>query len=173
MRPSLSDPQPARSETAPELTVLAFIAIIGATCLTAALGALAAPGLADPWYDRLLKAPGNPPPFLFATVWPALYTLMAIGACRVWLRAGEWRRADTALGVFFLQLMVNLGWSVIFFHYHLPAVALADIAALWILTVVMIAEFRRFSRVAAQLQYPYLAWLSFAGYLNAWVVFAN
>jgi tryptophan-rich sensory protein len=163
----------ANREAPVELTVIAFIGIIGGACLTAALGALVAPGAADPWYQSLSRAPGNPPGFVFGAVWPLLYTLMAIGACRVWLKAGSWRKADNALGIYFLQLMVTLGWSVLFFHFHLALAALIDIAALWLLTLLMILEFHRHSPLAAQLQYPYLAWLTFAGYLNAWVVFAN
>jgi tryptophan-rich sensory protein len=172
--PSAGPDTSATGREAPvELTVIAFIGIIAGACLTAALGALVSPGAADPWYQSLSRAPGNPPGFVFGAVWPALYTLMAVGACRVWLKAGSWRKADNALGVYFLQLMVNLGWSVLFFHYHLPIIALIDLAALWLLTLLMILEFHRHSPLAAQLQYPYLAWLTFAGYLNAWVVFAN
>ncbi len=145
MRPGLSETS-AQQEGAPvELTILAFIGIIAAACLTAALGALVSPGAMDPWYQALNRAPGNPPGYVFGAVWPALYTLMAIGACRVWLKAGGWRKADTPLGLYFLQLVVNLGWSVLFFHFHLAVAALIDIAALWVLTLLMIIEFNRVS----------------------------
>jgi tryptophan-rich sensory protein len=163
---------PALRERPPEATVLAFIAIIAATALTAALGGLVSSGDSDPWYQSLNKAPGSPPGVVFGIVWPALYTLMAIGACLTW-KASGWRQGDGALGVFFVQLLANLGWTVLFFHLHQPLLALIDIAALWVLVFLMIREFGRHSRVASQLQYPYLAWLTFAAYLNAWVVFAN
>jgi tryptophan-rich sensory protein len=164
---------PAEPNRPIEATVLAFIAIIGATALVAALGGLVSGGDADPWYRQLNKAPGTPPGFVFAVVWPTLYTLMAIGACIVWLRAGSWKRADTSLGLYFVQLLANLGWSFLFFRFHLARPALVDMLILWLLAAMMTREFHRHSRVAAQLQYPYLAWLTFAGYLNAWVVFAN
>lgn len=165
---------PAASAERPvEATILAFIAIIAATALVAALGALASAGDADPWYAALNKAPGTPPGFVFGVVWPTLYTLMVIGACLVWRAGGGWKRADSALGLYFLQLVANLGWSYLFFKYHLAAAALIDIAALWVLAFMMIREFHRHSRVAAMLQYPYLAWLTFAAYLNTWVVAAN
>ena len=165
--------QAAQAERPVEATVLAFIAIIGATALVAALGALASAGEADPWYATLDKAPGTPPGFVFGIVWPTLYTLMVIGACLVWRAGGTWKRADSALGLYFLQLVANLGWSYLFFRYHLAAAALIDIAALWVLVFMMTREFQRHSKVAAMMQYPYLAWLSFAAYLNAWVVVAN
>ena len=164
---------PAEPERPVEATVLAFIAILGATALVAALGGLVSGSEADPWYTALNKAPGNPPAFLFGIVWPALYTLMAIGACMVWRAAGSFKKAEGALGFFFLQLAPNLAWSFLFFKYHLATAALIDIAALLVLVVMMTREFHRHSRVAAWMQAPYIAWLAFATYLNAWVVFAN
>ncbi len=173
----MSDPvqhsAPAEQERPVETTVLAFAGIIGATALVAALGALTSNGTSDPWYVALDKAPGNPPGFVFGVVWPALYTLMAIGACLVWQAAGSWKRSDGALGLFFAQLVPNLAWSLLFFRLHQPLLALIDMAILWILVALMIREFHRHSTVAAMLQYPYIAWLTFAIYLNAWIVFAN
>lgn len=160
------------TEPPPEATVLAFIVIIASTALTMALGAAVSGGTVDPWYLDLNKAPGSPPGQVFAIVWPTLYTLMAIGACMVW-RVSGWRRSDGAMGVYFLQLLANLGWSVLFFRFHLALAALIDLAALWVLVAMLTHEFRRHSRIAAQLQYPYLAWLTYALYLNAWIVFAN
>ena len=166
-------PVPAETARPVELTVLVFTAIIAATALVAALGGLVASGEADPWYAALNKAPGNPPGFVFGIVWPALYALMAIGACMVWQSAGAWKRSDGALGLFFLQLVPNLAWSWLFFGFHQPLLALIDMAILLIMAGLMVREFHRHSAMAATLQYPYLAWLAFASYLNAWVVFAN
>ncbi|HVY87777.1 MAG TPA: TspO/MBR family protein [Hyphomonadaceae bacterium] len=156
-----------------EFTLIAFIAIIAATALVAALGGLVSAGDTDPWYDQLSKAPGTPPGFVFGLVWPALYALMIVGACMVWRARGGWRRAEAALGLYFLQLVPNLFWSVLFFGLHQPAAALLDILVLWILVAMMMREFRRHSVFAAALQAPYLLWLTFALYLNAWAVFAN
>jgi benzodiazapine receptor len=150
----------------PEAAMLALVAILAATGLVAGLGALTSGGEADPWYAALNKAPGNPPGFVFGIVWPLLYALMAVGAFLAW-------RAGARLGLFFLQLAVNFGWSYLFFEFHQPLIALIDIAILWVLVFLMIRQFHRHSRLAAWLQAPYLAWLSFAAYLNAWVVFAN
>ncbi len=159
----LSEPSAKRT---PEAAMLALVAILAATGLVAGLGALTSGGEADPWYAALNKAPGNPPGFVFGIVWPMLYALMAVGAFMAW-------RAGAHLGLFFLQLFVNFGWSYLFFAFHQPLIALIDIAILWVLVFLMIQQFRRHSPLAGWLQTPYLAWLSFAAYLNAWVVFAN
>lgn len=171
--PADRQPEKTPAERPVEATILAFIAIFVGTALVSALGALASAGDSDPWYAALNKAPGTPPGFVFGIVWPALYILMAIGACMVWRAGGTWKRADSALGLYFLQLVANLGWSYLFFKYHLASAALVDIVALWVLVFVMIREFRKHSQLAAMMQYPYLAWLTFAAYLNTWVVVAN
>lgn len=150
----------------PAATMAALGAILLATSLAAGLGASASGGEADPWYAALHKAPGNPPGYVFGLVWPVLYGLMAVGAFMAWLKGAR-------LHLYFLQLTVNLLWSYLFFRFHLPLVALLDLAILWVIVFLMIRQFRRHSPIASWLQAPYLAWLSFAGYLNAWIVFAN
>ncbi len=158
-------PEPAGKRT-PEATFLALALILAATSLVAGLGALSSGGEADPWYTALNKAPGNPPGFVFGIVWPILYALMAVGAFMAW-------RAGARLGLFFVQLVLNFTWSFLFFEFHQPLAALVNLLALWVLVFTMIRQFHRASPVAAWMQAPYLAWLSFAAYLNAWVVFAN
>ena len=39
--------------------------------------------------------------------------------------------------------------------------------ALWLLILAMTLQFRRAGKAAAVLQFPYLLWVAFAGYLNA------
>jgi tryptophan-rich sensory protein len=151
----------------------AWAAIVAATLIVAVLGALVSAGEAGPWYRSLAKAPGSPPQLAFAVVQPILYFLMAVGAGLTWNAAGAWREADDAMGVYFVQLIANLGWSVMFFQLHAPIAALFDVLAQWMLVMVMMASFARRSELAAQLQAPYLLWLTFTAYLNAWVVVAN
>ena len=91
----------------------------------------------------------------------------------VWRAAGSFKKAQAAMGLFFLQLVPNLAWSLLFFKFHLVVPALIDMAAMLVLVLMMTREFHRHSRLAAWMQTPYIAWLCFAGYLNAWVVFAN
>ena len=46
---------------------------------------------------------------------------------------------------------------------NLPALTgVRGLAALWVLVFMMTREFGRHSRLAAMMQYPYLAWLTFA-----------
>jgi tryptophan-rich sensory protein len=150
-----------------------ILVIIALTVAVAALGGLASSGSQDPWYAGLDKAPYNPPDRAFAIVWPILYGFMALSAIIVRLKAKSFALASAALGVFFTQLAVNLSWSWVFFGFQAPLIALIIIVALWLLIIVMIRAFARHSIIAAILQAPYLGWVSFAVYLNGYIVFAN
>jgi tryptophan-rich sensory protein len=71
-----------------------------------------------------------------------------------------------ALGLFALQMVVNVAWSPTFFALQAPFLALLVVLVLWVLVVATIAAFDRVDRRAALLLVPYLAWVSFAAVLN-------
>ena len=154
----------------PLVTILLIILL---TVAVAGLGAVVSGGSDDPWYAALDKAPYNPPDIAFGIVWPVLYSLMAVGAILVRLKAGSFVLASAALGIYFTQLAVNLSWSWLFFAFQAPLIALIIIGVLWLLIALMIRAFARRSVIAAVFQVPYLLWVSFAAYLNAYIVFAN
>jgi tryptophan-rich sensory protein len=94
-----------------------------------------------------------------------LYALMAVAAWLVWRRAG-WRAARFPLVLFGLQLVLNVGWSLCFFGFRNPGLAAAEIVVLWLAIAATTATFWFYSRAAALLMGPYLAWTSFAVVLN-------
>lgn len=140
--------------------------ITAATLGALALGAWLSPGSNDPWYANLDKAPLNPPDIAFAIIWPVLFALMLAGALMVLNDAGNFKRASAAMGLYFTMLAANVCWSLFFFGFRDPAVALGVLAALWLLIVTMMLRFAIHSPRAAMLQLPYLGWVSFAAYLN-------
>ena len=152
---------------------LSDLAIIFAIVVVATLGGLVTGGSSDPWYAELTKPALNPPDIAFGIVWPILYVLMAISAIiiRRTVRRFEW--AGLSFSLFFLQLGMNLAWSTLFFFFHRPEWSLITLVALWLIVALMIVDFDRISRLAAVLLLPYLAWLSFAGYLNGAIVSLN
>ncbi len=122
----------------------------------------------DSWYANLAKPAFNPPGWVFGPVWTALYTLMGISAWLVWKRGSlSSPPVRAALSLFFLQLVLNALWSVLFFGLKSPLLALVDIVALLAAIVATIAVFRPISPAAAWLMTPYLAWVAFAAILNA------
>ena len=124
------------------------------------------------WFQELAKPWFYPPDWAFGVVWPILYALMGVAAYLVWRR----RRTDPvrlALGLFVVQLAVNVSWSPVFFGFQAPGAALVVIAILWVLLVPTIATFSRIDVRAAVLLVPYFVWVSFATVLNYAIWAAN
>jgi tryptophan-rich sensory protein len=141
-----------------------FVALVS---LAAFFGSQFQPG---PWYEALQKPPLNPPSWLFAPVWSVLYLAMAVAGWLVW-RA---RPASTKpLVLWGTQLILNAAWSLLFFGLHLPGVALVEIVLLLTLLTITTALFFRVRTLAGALFLPYVAWVSFAAYLNAGLWYLN
>jgi benzodiazapine receptor len=128
----------------------------------AAVGARFMPG---EWYAGLKKPSWNPPGWIFAPVWTALYTMMAVAAWLIWKRGG-FAVQRTALLLFLLQLFFNALWSWLFFGRHQPALAFVDILLLWLSLLATTVAFWRINNIAGLLLVPYLLWVSFAAGLN-------
>ena len=143
-----------------------LLALFGFLALTLAAGfaggQVTAPNIAG-WYAGLAKPSFNPPDWVFAPVWTALYVLMAVAAWRVWRRT-SWRAYPLALWQF--QLALNVCWSFIFFGLHAVPAALAELVLLWAFILATFLAFRTQDRWAGWLLAPYLAWVGFAGVLN-------
>ncbi len=149
-------------------------ALVAAATLGAlALGGFLSPGSDDPWYAALRKAPLNPPDAAFAVIWPVLFLLMLAGALLVLHEAGNFKRASAAMGLYFTMLAANVSWSLFFFGFRDPGIALGVLAALWLLIATMMLRFAIHSPRAALLQAPYLLWVTFAAYLNISVLVLN
>jgi len=132
-------------------------------------GSVTAPNIPG-WYAGLAKPGFNPPNWVFAPVWTTLYFVMAIAAWRVWCKTG-WRNASIALWL--AQLALNFCWSFLFFGAHAVLAALLDLGLLWLALVATMIAFWRIDKPAGWLFVPYLAWVSFAGILNAAILKLN
>ena len=134
----------------------------GASFGAAATGVIFRPG---EWYRRLDKPRWRPPDWLFAPVWTLLYAIIALSGWLVWREQGF---ADSAvpLTAYAVQLVLNAGWTPIFFGLRRPGLAAIEIALLWVSIVATIFLFYPVSPSAAGLLVPYLVWVSFAAALN-------
>jgi translocator protein len=154
--------------TQPEPRPHAAIALVGWLLLCFAVAGVSSIFTAHnltTWYAALAKPPLNPPNWLFGPVWTLLYTLMAIAAWIVWkTRPSPCRRRG--LRLFCVQLGLNFLWSWIFFDRHQIGTAFADIVVLWVAILLTILTFKKRSTTAPWLLVPYLAWVTFAAYLN-------
>ncbi len=146
------------------------IATAMAICV-AALGATVTD--LGPWYQALAKPGWNPPDVVFPIGWTVIYALITIAGITAWRAAPTAAAAEWVLGLFPLNGFLNISWSLIFFRLQRPDLALFELGLLWLSILVMIIFCGRFSRNAALLLVPYLAWVSFAGALNWAVVNLN
>ncbi|MFW6059575.1 MAG: TspO/MBR family protein [Phycisphaeraceae bacterium] len=144
------------------LTVAVWVVV----CLGAgALGSIFTAQGAGAWYGGLVKPGWTPPGWVFGPVWTVLYVLMGVAAGLVAISpAGRLRRV--AIGVFLLQLGLNVAWSAIFFGARAPGWAALELAGLWMALVATVVLFWRVRLVAGALLLPYLGWVTFAGALN-------
>ncbi len=118
------------------------------------------------WYQELNKPAFNPPDWIFGPVWTGLYLFMAIAGWRVWRRVG-WAGGRWPLGLFALQLALNLAWSGLFFGLQWIGGALVEILCLEAAILLTAGAFWRIDRPAGALFLPYAAWVAFAALLNA------
>jgi tryptophan-rich sensory protein len=162
MAAELSLPAPARLPAWQQ--GLGLAGWLAASFVTGAIGGLASINAAG-FYGQLVQPAWAPPAWLFGPVWSVLFVMMAVAAWLVWRRHG-FGGAARALQLFAAQLAANALWTWMFFAWRLGALALAEIAVLWLLIAATIAAFWPLHRTAALLLLPYLAWVSFAAALN-------
>ena len=84
---------------------------------------------------------------------------------------GVWREAGVAgaalpLAVYVVQLVLNAGWSAIFFGLKRPGLAFVEVLGLWLSITLTIVLFWPISTTAALLLVPYLVWVTIATALN-------
>lgn len=151
--------------------------IIPVTIATAAAICVAALGATvtdlGPWYQALQKPAWNPPDVVFPMGWTVIYALITVSGITAWRTAPTSAKAEWVIGLFALNGFLNIGWSLIFFRLQRPDWALIEVALLWLSILAIILYCGRFSRSAAWLIAPYLAWVSFAAALNWAVVQLN
>ncbi|MFD1212099.1 TspO/MBR family protein [Arthrobacter sp. GCM10027362] len=146
-----------------------------ATTATAVAGSIAT----DPssgWYRRLRKPPFQPPSSVFPIVWTALYAdLAAISAVALdgldkRSRPAERRRYRQALAA---NLLLNAGWSWLFWRGRRPWLAAAECAVLAASSADLVRRTARVSPAAGTALAPYALWCSFATVLTTAIARRN
>ena len=125
------------------------------------------------WYPTLVKPVFNPPNWIFAPVWTLLYVMMGIAAGLVWTSNSDEQTTKKAIGFFAIQFGLNVLWSYLFFGLHNPLLALIEIFLLLLMIYETYVQFKKIDKVAGMLLLPYLAWVSFATFLNASIWWLN
>ena len=139
--------------------------LIVAIIFAAAIGSMASTSAGtDSWYLLLDKSVLNPPSYVFGIVWPILYILMMVSA---------FLAHKKIFSIFIIQLFFNASWSWLFFRFQMPLIALLDIYLLIAINIYILNLMYRESKLAFFIFIPYVAWISFASYLNLFIVINN
>lgn len=118
------------------------------------------------WYAALVKPSFSPPNYIFGPVWTTLYALMGIAVYLIWQKGLQKKIVRNALIIFSVHLILNILWSIIFFGLKNIGLALVEIILLWTTLIIVIYKFRRIDPRTTVLLLSYLAWSTFAVYLN-------
>ncbi len=141
------------------------ITLVFVVILAAMIGSLASTqASSDLWYLSLNKSELNPPSYIFGIVWPILYVLMMISAYLAYKKV---------YGIFIIQLVFNAAWSWFFFRFQMPLISLIDIYLLIALNLYITTLMYKENKLAFILFIPYVLWISFASYLNLFIVINN
>lgn len=120
-------------------------------------------------YNQLVQPPLAPPSWLFPVMWTIIYLLMGISYYLLKLDNDN----ECLSRVYYLQLGVNLLWSIIFFLFKLRLLACIWIIILDILVCLMIYWFYNTKKISGYLNILYMVWILFATYLTIGIYVLN
>ncbi len=123
------------------------------------------------FYDTVARPSFAPPGWLFPVAWTVLYAAMAFAAWMIWRERPA--NIKALLTLYFLQLLVNCLWPVVFFTLEALGLAFVWLILLWALVLATMIGFFRTKKAAGWLLVPYQAWLTFAAVLNFTVAKMN
>ncbi|MBW3004887.1 tryptophan-rich sensory protein [Candidatus Woesearchaeota archaeon] len=141
--------------------------------IAASIGSYFTTASVSTWYAALQKPSFSPPNWIFTPVWIILYLMMGLALYLVWKEGWETKLVKTGMILFFIQLVLNALWSIVFFGFHTPFYGLICIIALWVAIAATTYMFYRVSEKATYLMIPYLLWVTFAAILNYYIYILN
>jgi len=146
--------------------ILLLVGCIVVPFVIGGLGGWITTGSLADWYTGLQKPSWNPPSAVFGPVWSFLYLLMGIALWRIMRMGWGTEGVQPAVIWFAVQLVLNFGWSLIFFGLRAPGPALIEILVLLTAVLVTTRRFYVLEPAAGWLLVPYILWAAFATVLN-------
>ena len=142
---------------------LSFVLFFIITYSASFIGGYVTISLKEPWYSQLVKSNFNPPDWVFAPVWTTLYLMMTLA---VWFFWHSKNRDMNTIYIYFIHIVFNSTWSIVFFGLHKILLALFVLLLLIFLIIILILRFKRVNLVSYYLMIPYLLWTTYALFLN-------
>jgi tryptophan-rich sensory protein len=148
---------------------LSLAIIILITFSASFIGGYVTTSFKEPWYSEIILPSFNPPSWVFAPVWTALYIMMSLAIWRVWIKLSD----KKILAIYFYHLFFNATWSVIFFGFHLIELALFNLIIILFFIIKLMRIYFKKERFSFYLMVPYLLWSSYAFVLNLTIAILN
>ena len=142
---------------------LSFFLFFVVTYSASFIGSLATISYKEPWYSSLIKSNLNPPDWVFAPVWTTLFFLMTVA---IWLFWHSKNKNIDTVYLYFIHLVFNTTWSIVFFVFHNIFLALINLIILIVLIIIIMIRFKRVNLTSYYLMIPYLLWCCYALILN-------
>ena len=149
---------------------LSFLLFAIITYTASAIGGLATISFKEPWYSLINKPSFNPPDWIFAPVWTILYLMMTIS---IWIFWHSKNRNIKTVYIYFVHLVFNATWSIVFFVFHKIVLALIILVLLIFLIMILLFRFKRVNMISFYMMIPYLLWCCFALVLNLNLIILN
>ena len=142
---------------------ISFVLFFIITYSASFIGGMATISFKEPWYSQLIKSNYNPPDWIFAPVWTTLYLMMTLA---IWFYWHSKNREMNTVYIYFIHIVFNTTWSIVFFGLHQILLALIVLMILIGLIIILILRFKRVNYVSSYLMIPYLLWSCYALFLN-------
>ncbi len=146
--------------------VLVFVIILVIVYATGFFGSIFISGnVNSDWY--LANKPSlTPPNYVFPIVWNILYFLITLSLYFAWIKGNKKEKEHIAI-LFGINFIANALWSPLFFALQSPLAAFIALIIILGTIIGIIGYVYKISKISSYLLIPYLAWVIFAGVLNA------
>tara|TARA_R110002073_G_scaffold139232_2_gene289294 strand:- start:69173 stop:69634 length:462 start_codon:yes stop_codon:yes gene_type:complete len=121
------------------------------------------------WYLDFNKAPWTPPGWAFGVAWTFIMFCFSIYMTELYLAS----KTKQLKVLFAAHLVLNMGWSYIFFNQHAVAMGFVVLSLLTLLIFFFLISYQKRLKLKSLLILPYFSWLCVATSLNLYIVLNN
>ena len=121
------------------------------------------------WYQSLIKAPWNPPGWLFGVAWFSIMACFAVYLSWAYPKANR----KQFLLLFIPQWILNVGWNYVFFNQQLIDLGVIILILLTGIVYATLVVFHKTLKTKSLLIVPYCLWLVLACSLNIYIAIHN
>ncbi|KAG7361773.1 TspO/MBR family protein [Nitzschia inconspicua] len=118
------------------------------------------------WLSKIERPDWNPPDWLFGPVWTFLYATMGLAASKIYYSTKPSNIKKPLMILWAVHFALNISWAPVFFSLQRfrPACIISCLMVMTLLVVIPL--FYSVNPSAGILLLPYLAWITFATFLN-------